>query len=218
MCGRYALHSHPQVVALEFGLEDVPVLSPRYNIAPTSQVLVVRAHERVREAALVRWGLVPRWAKDASIGARMNNARAETVAEKPSFREAWRRRRCLVPANGFYEWKLEDGRKQPYYITPAAGELFAFGGLWESWQGPQGTLESCAIVTIDANEPMSAVHDRMPVLVPLAGYARWLDCTPGTGVADLLRPAAADAIAIRRVSRAVNNARNDLPELIAPES
>ena len=118
MCGRYALHSNPEVVALMFGLSEVPAYQPRYNIAPASQVLVIRQAGAMRGAALVRWGLVPRWAKDPSIGASMNNARAETVAEKPSFREAYRKRRCLIPANGFYEWKLEHGGKQPYYIHP----------------------------------------------------------------------------------------------------
>jgi putative SOS response-associated peptidase YedK len=127
MCGRYALHSNPEVVALMFGLSSIPAYAPRYNIAPASQVLIIRRNE----AAMVRWGLVPRWAKDPSIGARMNNARAETVAEKPSFRDAYRKRRCLIPANGFYEWKSEGGRKQPYYIYPASGELFSFAALWE---------------------------------------------------------------------------------------
>ena len=166
MCGRYALHSNPEVVALLFGLSEVPAYQPRYNIAPTTQVLVVREGG----AAMVKWGLVPRWAKDPSMGARMNNARAETVAEKPSFREAYRKRRCLIPANGFYEWKLEDGRKQPYYVYPSGGALFAFAGLWEQWHD----LQTCAVITTEANDKMAAVHERMPVIVSPAEYAAWL--------------------------------------------
>lgn len=217
MCGRYALHSHPQVVALAFGLGEVPDFAPRYNIAPTARVLIVRAPQGAREAAMVRWGLVPRWAKAPSYGVRMNNARAETVAQKPTFREAWRRRRCLIPADGFFEWTPEAGHKQPYYVTPAGGGLFAFAGLWESWQGPDGPLETCAIVTTDANAPMRAVHERMPVIVPRAEFARWLDCSPGNDATALLRPPPDGAIAIRRVSRAVNDARRDLPELLDEE-
>jgi putative SOS response-associated peptidase YedK len=215
MCGRYALHSNPDVVALMFSLSEVPAYQPRYNIAPTSQVLVVRQEGELRGAAMVKWGLVPRWAKDPSIGAKMNNARAETVAEKPSFREAYRKRRCLIPADGYYEWKLEHGLKQPYYITPSSGGLFAFAGLWEQWQDPHRSLETCAIITTDANEKMAVVHERMPVIVPPGEYSAWLSGESYEKVA--LRPCPDAAIDIRRVSRAVNNARNDLPELIEPE-
>jgi putative SOS response-associated peptidase YedK len=204
MCGRYALHSNPEVVALLFGLSEVPAYQPRYNIAPTAQVLVVRDGG----AAMVKWGLVPRWAKDPSMGARMNNARAETVAEKPSFRDAYRERRCLIPANGFYEWKLEDGKKQPYYITPSGGALFAFAGLWEQWND----LQTCAVITTGANDKMAEVHERMPVIVSPGEYSSWL----ATG--DIaLRACPDSAIDIRRVSRAVNNARNDVPGLIEPD-
>ncbi|MBI2753009.1 MAG: SOS response-associated peptidase [Betaproteobacteria bacterium] len=214
MCGRYALHAHPQVIALQFGLAAAPDAAPRYNIAPTAEVLIVRAADGPRATAQVRWGLVPRWAKDPSIGTRLNNARAETVAEKPAFRDAYRGRRCLVPASGFYEWKSEAGRKQPYYVYPASGELFAFAGLWERWHGPQGPLETCVIVTTDANERMQPIHDRMPVIVAPADYARWLDLRSGAEPAALLHPCDPEAIAIRRVSRAVNNARSDSPRLI----
>jgi putative SOS response-associated peptidase YedK len=205
MCGRFALHTHPDVVALMYGLGAVPDYAPRYNIAPTSQVLIIRKNE----AAMVRWGLVPRWAKDPSIGAKMNNARAETVAEKPSFREAYRKRRCLIPANGFYEWKPEGGHKQPYYIYPASGELFAFAGLWEQWND----LQTCAIITTDSNEKMSAVHERMPVILAPAEHASWLD-----GAEIPLRACPDNVIDIRRVSRAVNNARNESPSLTDPDA
>lgn len=217
MCGRYALHAHPQVIALQFGLAAAPESRPRYNIAPASELLVVRAADGAAQAAHLRWGLVPRWAKDPAIGARLSNARAETVAEKPSFREAFRRRRCLVPASGFYEWKAEAGRKQPYYVYPARGELFAFAALWEAWHGPEGVLESCAILTTDANAVMQTIHDRMPVIIAQRDYSRWLDCAPGREVRDLLGPCDPAAIAVRRVSRAVNNARNESAKLIEPE-
>lgn len=208
MCGRYSLHSNPEVVALMFGLSEVPAYQPRYNIAPAAQVLIARQEGELRGAAMVKWGLVPRWAKDPAMGARMNNARAETVAEKPSFREAYRKRRCLIPANGFYEWKLENGVKQPYYVHPAGAKLFAFAGLWEQWKD----LQTCAIITTEANEKMAAVHDRMPVILGREDYPRWL-----AGEEGLLQPCASNVIDIRRVSRAVNNARNDLPELIEPD-
>jgi putative SOS response-associated peptidase YedK len=208
MCGRYSLHSNPEVIALMFGLSEVPAYQPRYNIAPASQVLVIRQAGAMRGAALVKWGLVPRWAKDPAMGARMNNARAETVAEKPSFREAYRKRRCLIPANGYYEWKLEHGVKQPYYITPSRGELFAFAGLWEQWHD----LQTCAVITTDANQKMAAVHERMPVIVSPAEYSDWL------AAGEILLLACPDAaIDIRRVSRAVNSARTDAPGLIEPE-
>ena len=204
MCGRYALHSNPEVVALLFGLSEIPAYAPRYNIAPSAQVLIVRNNE----AAMVRWGLVPRWAKDPSIGAKMKNARAESIAEKPSFREAYRSRRCLVPANGFYEWKPEHGIKQPYYIYPSGGALFAFAGLWEQWND----LQTCTVITTDANEKMSAVADRMPVIVSPAEYSAWL-----TGEEIPLRACPDSAIDIRRVSRAVNNSRNEDPRLVEPD-
>ena len=217
MCGRFALHAHPQVIALQFALSAAPEIAPRYNIAPTSDVLVVRADDGKRLAARVRWGLVPRWARDPAIGAKLNNARAETVAEKPSFRDAFRRRRCLIPASGFYEWRREGSVKQPWYVYPAMGEVFAFAGLWERWRGGGAPLETCAIVTTDANAVMAPIHDRMPVIVAREDYARWLDGAPGNDVSDLLRPADAAAIAVRRVSRAVNNARNENPALIVEE-
>ena len=204
MCGRFALHANPDVVALQFGLDSVPQFQARYNIAPTLPVLIIRKDG----GAMVRWGLVPHWAKDASMGARMNNARAETVAEKPAFRDAYRARRCLIPASGFYEWKSEFGLRQPYYVHPSGSELFAFAGLWEQWRD----LQTCAVITTGANAKMAEVHDRMPVIVAPTDYEAWL-----AGEEGLLRPCPDDSIAIRRVSRAVNNARNDAPELIEPE-
>jgi len=218
MCGRYALHSRPDVIALAFGLSEIPAsIVPRFNIAPTTAVLVVRADAHGnREPALVRWGLVPHWAKDPKRATRLNNARGETVAQKPSFRNAYRRRRCLVPANGFYEWQRIEARKQPYYISPAHGALFAFAGLWECWEGPGGPLETCTIVTTGANTLMQPIHDRMPVIVPPPNHARWLECAPGRDVADLLVACAPESIQVHAVSTAVNRASSESPELIAP--
>jgi putative SOS response-associated peptidase YedK len=217
MCGRFALHAHPEVIALHFGLAQPPELAPRYNIAPSAEVLAVRAAAGAApRAARLRWGLVPYWSRDPSLGARMSNARAEGVAQKPAFRDAFRRRRCIVPASGFYEWKAEGGGKQPYYIRPARGELFAFAALWERWEGAGGPLETCAIVTTGANEAMGAVHDRMPVILARPDHACWLDCRAGNEVSALLRPCASEELSIRRVSRAVNNARNESAALIEP--
>jgi len=213
MCGRYSLHANPEVVALLFGLSQVPAYAPRYNIAPTANILVVREGiERRNEAAMLRWGLVPRWAKDPAMGARMNNARSETAFEKPSFRQPWRERRCLIPASGFYEWKDEGGKRQPYYIHPRAGELFAFAGLWDQWRD----LQTCAVLTTEANAPMAEVHERMPVILAPGEYGAWLHGSDAERRA-LMRPCPADAIAIHRVSRAVNRAANEDPSLIEPE-
>lgn len=209
MCGRYALHAHPDVVSLQFGLRSVPLFEPRYNIAPAARVLIVRSDG----AAFARWGLVPGWAKAPSLTAKLNNARAETVAQKSAFRDAYRKRRCLIPASGFYEWKAEFGRKQPYYVFPPRDALFAFAGLWESWHGPDGVaLQTCAIITTEANRKMRAVYGRMPVIVARADYSGWLGGGEG-----LLAPCPDSVIEIRRVGRAVNDARNDSPALIEPE-
>ncbi|MDW8468794.1 MAG: SOS response-associated peptidase [Burkholderiales bacterium] len=216
MCGRFALHASPEVVAREFGLAAVPAVAPRYNIAPGSDVLAVRARDGGREAALVRWGLVPAWAKDARVGARMINARAETVAEKPAFRAAYRRRRCLVPASGFFEWQARPSGKQPWYVRPRAGELFTFAALWERWSGPEGPLETCAIVVTRANEALAPVHDRMPVIVAPEHWQRWLDCSAPTDVGDLLRPCDPALLVLYPVSGAVNDARRDEPSLVRP--
>jgi putative SOS response-associated peptidase YedK len=217
MCGRFALHAHPDVLALQFGLAQPPEFEARYNIAPGAEILVVRgAAGAAPRATRLRWGLVPRWARSPSDAARLNNARAESVAQKPSFRDAYRLRRCLVPASGFYEWKAEQGSKQPFYVRPTREELFGFAALWERWEGEGGPLETCAIVTTQANETMRAVHDRMPVILAPRDYACWLDCRSGGGVDALLHPCAPGDIALRRVSRAVNDARNESAALIEP--
>lgn len=219
MCGRYELHSQPAAIALAFGLAAPPALQPRYNIAPMQSVPIVRvAANGARECVDVRWGLVPRWAKDPAIGAKMINARGETLAEKPSFKMAFRRHRCLVPADGFYEWQqLPDGRKQPVRITLAAGGPFAFAGLTERWIAPDGAVvDTCTIVTTDANSLLRAVHVRMPVIVPPPDYERWLD-PAHEGPQDVIAPYPSEAMAYYPVSTRVNAVRNDDATLIEPQ-
>jgi putative SOS response-associated peptidase YedK len=187
MCGRFALFASGDELAERFRLAEAPALPPRYNVAPTQPVAAVRAAAAGRQLALLRWGLIPSWASDPSIGNRLLNARAETVADKPSFRAAFRQRRCLLPASGFYEWqKAGAGRKQPYFLRPKGGGLFALAGLWERWQSPAGeAVESCTVLTTAANELMRPLHDRMPVLLDPASEEVWLD---PRALAEALRP------------------------------
>ena len=220
MCGRYELHSHPTAIALAFGLARAPDVHARYNIAPMTDVPVIRVNvEGRRELVRMRWGLVPRWAKDPSIGARMINARAETLAAKPSFRTAYRRHRCLLPANGFYEWREVSAappHKEPLHIGMKDGALFALAGLCERWLSADGdVVDSCTIVTTDANALVRAFHDRMPVIVAPDRYGEWLD--PARAEADaLLAPYPADAMLCFPVSTRVNSVRNDDDSLIRP--
>lgn len=221
MCGRFALLASGELIASLFDLDAAPdPLPPRYNIAPTQPVLAVRlgAHSQQREFALFRWGLIPSWAKDIRMGAQLINARAETVTDKPAFRAAFKRRRCLIPASGFYEWQKVNGRKQPMYIHPRDDELFALAGLWEFWAGADGSeLETCTILTTTPNELMEPIHNRMPVIVEPEDFPTWLD--PGThpdhGL-HLLRPYPADKMAFYPVSTLVNSPANDLPDCITP--
>lgn len=217
MCGRYELSSHPAAIALAFGLSRIPEISPRYNIAPTQRVAIVRqSADRLRELVEVRWGLVPRWAKDPAIGARLINARAETVAQKPAFRDAYARHRCLVPATGFYEWQPRPGGKLPMHIGMADDAPFGMAGLFERWRSSEGEiLDTCTILTTEANEALRPIHDRMPVIVPPGAYERWLDA-PHADVADLLVPWRGEALRIYPVSTRVNVAANDDPGLREP--
>ena len=178
MCGRFLLHTPVDTLQRAFGFAERPNLRPRYNIAPTQTVPIVRQKDGGgRELALVRWGLIPSWAKEAGIGGRLINARAETVAEKPAFRGAFRKRRALVPADGFYEWRKREGDrpKQPLLVRRRDGQPFAFAGLWEHWRGPEGEVETCTILTTEANAALAPIHDRMPVILDPACYDRWLD-------------------------------------------
>ena len=173
MCGRFVLMTPGRSLAKRFGLEEVPDLEPRYNIAPTQMVAMIRLDRDTlqRRLVLVKWGLIPFWAKDSSIGNRLINARAESAAEKPAFRSAFKSRRCLVPADGYYEWKKrKGGQKQPYLARNADGSPFAFAGLWERWQAPEDEIiESCTILTTDANDLTQPIHDRMPVILKPGG-------------------------------------------------
>jgi len=203
-------------VARQFELGDLPSLEPRYNIAPTQSVAAIRADEAgQRSLAMLRWGLVPHWAKDISIGNRLINARAETVAEKPAFRQAFSRRRCLVLASGFYEWGETPAGKVPYFMAPRNGECLAFAGLWERWRGGDDILESCTIITTTANATLTKVHQRMPAILAADAQVRWLAGeTPATERLSLLRPAPEDELEVRQVRRTVNNPRNEGAGLI----
>jgi putative SOS response-associated peptidase YedK len=219
MCGRFALYSDPPTLARQFGAEAPADLRPRYNVAPTQTIPIVRQVEEGRQFALARWGLIPRWAKEMDTGYSTINARAETVATKPAFRSAFRYRRCLVPADGFYEWQAVPGSrvKQPYFIGLRDQEPMALAGLWERWQSPQeDELESCSIIVTDANDLMRPIHDRMPVILDPADWNAWLN--PDAGdldvLQDLLRPFPAEAMAARPVSTRVNSPRNDVPECL----
>lgn len=220
MCGRYTLSAPPAKLAEWFDLEEPPPqLSPRYNIAPTQWVAAI-PNEPPRAIHRFRWGLVPSWAKDASIGNRMINARAETVAEKPAFRTAFKRRRCLIATDGFYEWRREpDGSKTPLHIHRPDHAPFAFAGLWEEWISPDASpIRTCTIITTTPNAVMAPIHDRMPVILPPERYALWL--TPGEMKKDalvpLLVPCPDDWLTATEVQKLVNNPRNDGPECIAP--
>ncbi len=225
MCGRFTLSTPASELAQIFDLPEEPTLVPRYNIAPTQPVGLVRMQPQTqaREWALTLWGLIPSWAKDPGISASLINARAETVTEKPAFRAAFKRRRCLVPASGFFEWQRQEKRKQPYYITLRDDGPFAIAGLWETWHSPDGSeLQTCTLLTTEANELMEPLHNRMPVIIAPEDYATWL----GSGKDDppqyldqlrhLLRPYAADAMKAIPVSTFVNNARNEGAQCIEP--
>jgi len=221
MCGRFAFYSPHESVVRLFALDpDTPPIEPRYNIAPTQYVAAVLGDEAAtRRLAMLYWGLVPSWAKEKAIGARMINARAETLKEKPSFRVAYRRRRCLIPADGYYEWQKQPDGKQPWFIHRSDGEPFAMAGLWERWQPPSEPepLVSCTILTTSPADSLADIHNRMPVILPPAAYDEWLD-PKNENVADLDRllvPFAGPLEPVA-VSRRVNNARNEGPELIDP--
>jgi putative SOS response-associated peptidase YedK len=221
MCGRFTLTNPEADLAVQFNLPEVPPMTPRYNIAPTQPVAAVRlaAENRVREMVLLRWGLVPFWAKDPKIGARMINARSETVAEKPAFRAAFARRRCLVVADGFYEWQKQDGGKQPFYIRLCSGQPFAFAGLWEHWKAGDGSaVESCTLLTTEPNDLIRPLHNRMPVILHMEDYELWLDVNnqDKNVLQPLLQPFPSEAMEAYPVSRFVNRPQNDDLRCIEP--
>ncbi|MDX2140047.1 MAG: SOS response-associated peptidase [Chloroflexota bacterium] len=218
MCGRFVLAVDPQQVQMQFNLTNAPTVAANYNVSPTQPVAVV-TNDTPRTLDYHRWGLIPSWAKDMSLGAKMINARAETVDEKPAFRAAFKRRRCLIPASGFYEWRTnDDGKKTPMYIHLKDQELFAFAGLWEIWNSPDGELRTCTILTTDANPFMQTIHNRMPVIMRLEDYDAWLQ--PGEIAAGamkaLLRQYESEKMDAYEVSKAVNRAGYSTPENIVP--
>jgi putative SOS response-associated peptidase YedK len=217
MCGRYMLTTPVEAMQRIFRFAERPNFPPRYNIAPTQDVPVVRLSREKdrRELIVVRWGLVPYWAEDVSIGNKLINARAESIERTPAFREAYRRRRCLVPADGFFEWKKEGKARQPLLVCRRDRAPFAFAGLWERWKQPDGNvLRSCTIVTCPPNELVAPVHDRMPVILDPADLSSWLD--PEAGGRELLRPCPAEWLEAFPVNPRVNSPANDDPECIAP--
>jgi len=217
MCGRFNLKTNPRIFGDFFSVAGNLDIEwrPSYNIAPTQNVVCVRDADQ-REFFKARWGLIPSWAKDAKIGASCINARVETVDTKPAFRSAFKKRRCLVMADGFYEWRRSD--KQPFFISLQSGEQMAFAGLWETWKSPEGLVESCTICTTDANDMMGRLHDRMPIILPRAIVDHWLD--PKVSDADELKPMLrqfpGEEMQAWPVAKAVGNVRNQGPELMEP--
>ncbi len=221
MCGRFSLGASATTLVAQFDLFEAPAWTPRYNIAPTQEVLVVVKDPATasRQARRHRWGLIPSWAKDPAIGNQMINAQAETAATKPAFRVAFKKRRCLILADGFFEWKKENRHKQPYYIRLDDGRPFAFAGLWEHWEGPEGkAIDSCTILTATPNDLLRPLHHRMAVILPSSAYDRWLD--PSIQEADrlqpLLQPYPSEEMTAYPVSTVVNNPANDTPRCTEP--
>ena len=220
MCGRYNIITDAQALydAYQVEAELSEGRLARYNVAPATEQLVIVAEGGRRAARWHRWGLIPHWAKDPAIGYKTINARGESVASKPAFRAAFRQRRCLVPATGFYEWKVQDGGKQPYLIRPASGGLISFAGLWETWAGPEGEVRSFTIITTETNELMARIHDRMPAIIPREHYARWLDPAlhDPAQIQPMIGSYPANEMQAVPISSRINNARNQGAELIEP--
>jgi len=219
MCGRYTLTSAPEAIRALFRYAEQPNFPPRYNIAPTQPIPIVRIVEGKRQFALVRWGLLPSWVKDPKNFTLVINARGESVNDKPAFRAAMKYRRCLIPADGFYEWRADASRKRPHYVRGKNATPLAFAGLWETWTGPNGEeLETAAIVTTDANKTLAPIHERMPVVVPPEAFDLWLDCAhvDAETAAALIVPAGDDVLEVYEISTAVNRVANDDARLIEP--
>jgi len=221
MCGRFTLFEADKILSKEFGVSGFTPLSPHYNIAPSQPVAAVRVSPAGtgRELALLRWGLIPSWSKDPAIGNRLINARAETAREKPSFRNAFRRHRCLIPTNGFYEWQRKERGKQPYFVRMRDMRPFAFAGLWDRWESPdKDVIETCTILTTTANAVLAPIHDRMPVILPPAEYTRWLDpaLLNTDSLAPLFAPFSPEDMLAFPVSSRVNVPTVDDEKCIAP--
>jgi putative SOS response-associated peptidase YedK len=221
MCGRYTLASGPEIIAGVFGVQAPPTLPERFNISPSQLVLAVRekSGSHQRELVALKWGLVPFWADHPEIGNQMANARSETAAMKPAFRSSFRARRCLIVADGFYEWQARDGKKQPYYIRLKSGQPFGIAGLWDRWDKQEGEpVESCTILTCNANEPMMAIHERMPVVIPPESFGVWLNPAEHDvpKLSWLLRPFHPDEMTAYPVSTFVNNVKQDSAKCVEP--
>jgi putative SOS response-associated peptidase YedK len=221
MCGRFGL-TRPEALKLErFGISELPPLVPRYNIPPSSDILVVRERKGVTEAEMIRWGLVPSWAKDPKIGNRMANVRSDTALEKSSFRAAMQKRRCLIPADVFYEWQDIPGqkRRKPYAVAIRDGGIFALGGVWEAWRAKESGewLITCAILTTEPNELLQPIHDRMPVIVKEDDYARWVSpATKDVDVRRMVQPFPVDLMRAWEIGLLVNDPKADDGRVIAP--
>jgi putative SOS response-associated peptidase YedK len=220
MCGRFALKAPPRSIQEHFHLPETVNLSPRYNIAPSQAVAVVRQlpGQSFRQLDLLRWGLIPGWARDMKIGYKLINARSETLAQKPSYRAAFKKRRCLIAADGFYEWKHSGKAKQPFYLHLKNDAVFGFAGLWEAWRSAEGNMvESCTIITTEPNELLRDIHDRMPAILHPDQYETWLqDSTPEHLLQQLLMPYPAEMMEAYRVGPAVNSPKNDAPACMLP--
>jgi len=219
MCNRFTLISSPAAISNLFGCSAQTDFPPRYNIAPSQPIAVVRMSEGARRFALMRWGLIPSWIKDPRAFPPIYNARGESVLEKPAFRAAMKRRRCLIPADGFYEWQAGRGSRQPYYVRAKTGAPLAFAGLWETWVGPDGEeLDGAAIITTAANRTLAQIHARMPVILPTEAFELWLNCAAvdATTAGSLIAPAPEDLLEAYMISTAVNRVVNDEPGLLRP--
>jgi putative SOS response-associated peptidase YedK len=216
MCGRYLIITSPEAIRRFFQYPEQPNFPARYNVAPTQPIPIVRLAEGRRQFALLRWGLIPAWVKDPRGFSLLINGRGESVNDKPAFCNAMKRRRCLIPADGFYEWKDDGGRKRPYVVRPRAGGPIAFAGLWESWMGPNGEeMETAAIITTEANSDVGHIHHRMPVIIPQEAFDLWLDPNADTAIATaLIAPAPAGLLEAYEISAAVNRVANDSPALL----
>lgn len=217
MCGRFTVISAPEAMRALFRYPEQPNFPPRYNVAPTQPIAVVRLQEAKRQFVLMRWGLLPSWVKDPKAFSLVINARGESVLDKPAFSNAMKRRRCLIPADGFYEWQATGGRKQPYYVRAKSGAPLAFAGLWETWTGPNGEeLDTVAIITTTANRTLAAIHARMPVIVPEEAFDLWLNCADvdAETAAALIVPAPDDLLEAYEISTAVNRVANDNPKVL----
>ncbi|AOV07208.1 hypothetical protein BI350_06410 [Sporosarcina ureilytica] len=218
MCGRFSMTSPIEQIQLAFELSNLSELNltPRYNVAPSQQVFSIISDGENKRGGFLKWGLVPSWSKDSKIGYKMINARSETVDTKPSFKNLLKRRRCLIVADGFYEWKNEDGKKQPFRIKMKDDRVFAFAGLWDRWQSNGETIQSCTIITTEANDVVSDIHDRMPVILPKEKQEIWLNpaVQEPKHLKQLLQPYTSDEMTAYQVSTLVNSPKNDVSEII----